>query len=66
MESYKTEIGERHFYPAECVEELIAKILFDRTQKHNLYGKHRYHTLMKRNQERNKDAQGFWKRARLV
>lgn len=65
--SYKTQDGyERFFLPMHEVDVLIAKILYDRNKKMNMYGESTYKLYMERNQEKNKNKKGFWQQAELV
>lgn len=57
---------ERHYYPAEKVDALVAAILADRAAKQNRYGMKRYKQFMRENQRSHAESPGFWQTARQV
>lgn len=57
---------DRFYYRDDKVDNLIKKVISDKKQKLEQYGKEKYECFMRRNQNENLDKSGFWKQAYLV
>lgn len=56
----------RYYYRADKAKNLVKKILDDRKEKIDRYGKDRYESYMRKNIRDNSGNVGFWRQAKLI